>query len=334
MVDAILKKRREDHPRIYLVYSQEQILLENFLKKYLVEFVPEEERAFNLHVMDLGEKWFEEVKNMAQTLPVMASYRQLVLKTYSMRGDDWKAFAQYYSTIPETTRILLLLCGDIDGRLKLVKIIKEEEGLFAINLSSGKKLRSMIELKFKQEGLSITSGAITLLETSFSRDLGRLGQEIQKVLLYFSGKSRVTEGDLQEIVSPDGILADTAIFELVDFVGRRKMGSAIMLLQEMLRRGESEIFILTMMARQFRLMLLSKDLSQEEKNHTLIARRLKEHPYSIKKTLTQSKNYSFSQLERILCRIYEANLHIVTGHLKASLALEILLFDLKEMTAP
>lgn len=332
MVDAILKKKREDQNTVYLVHSQEQILLDNFQKKYVDTFIPKEERAFNLHIKDLGDGWFEEVKNMAQTLPVIASYRHLVLKTRSMKGEDWKRFGESYSKFPETTKILFLCCGDIDGRLKIVRAMKEEGGLFPINLSSGSRLRSMIEMKFKKENLAIASSAVSLLESSFSRDLGRLGQEIQKAILYFSGKSRVTEEDLKEIISHDAIVADTAIFELVDYVGRREMGPAILLMQEMLRKGENAIYILTMLARQFRLILLSKDLSQEESSPALIAKRLKEHPYPIKKALIQSKNFTFHQLERILRRIYEANLHIVTGRFKASLALEILLFELKEMT--
>lgn len=331
MVDAILKKRSGDLKQIYLVHSCEKILLENFLRKYLDRFMPTGERAFNLNIVEAQGDWFPRVKNMISTLPVMASYRQLILWTRSIRGDEWKDLADYLPQIPETSRLLFLCCGEVDGRLKMVKYIKGEGGLFSLSIPQGRALQRMINKRFTQAELQIAPAAVSLLESSFANDLGRLGQEIDKALLYFKGIEAIGEEDLKDIISQDRILGDTVIFQLVDHIGKKEMGAALKLLREMLLKGESEIYILTMIAWQFRLILLSKDLAQDRMKPQEIASRLKEHPFPIKKSLSQANNFSFSQLERIICRVYQANLDIITGRFAPSLALEILLFDLQGM---
>lgn len=331
MVHAILKKRLEDLKQLYLIQSKEPVLLENFLGKYLAQFVPSGDRAFNLNVVDVQGRWFSRVKNMLSTLPVMAPYRQVVLRTPSVKDEEWKELADFLPHIPQTSRLLLLHCGEADGRLKLVRYFKEKGGFFSLSIPKGVELQKMINQRFLQEEITIAPGAVSLLESSFANDLGRLGREIDKALLYFRGVDSIEEEDLKEIISQDRILGDTAIFELVDYIGKKEMGSALKILQEMLLKGESEMYILIMIARQFRLILLSKDLAQEGINSREMANRLQEHPFSIKKSLVQATHFSFSQLERIICRIYQTNLDIITGRFAPPLALEILLFDLKGM---
>jgi DNA polymerase-3 subunit delta len=145
-------------------------------------------------------------------------------------------------------------------------------------------------------------------------------------------KQLIKYSDIKNIISKDRLLKENVIFDFVDAIGKQNNSQALTLLNEMIVDGHSEVGLLMMIARQIRLILQSKVLYKEGKSADQIAKRLKQHPYPIKKCIRQGRNFTISQLESILEILLEVNVNLVTGQDK-ELELELLIIRLGQISS-
>jgi DNA polymerase-3 subunit delta len=170
----------------------------------------------------------------------------------------------------------------------------------------------------------LSTEAVQLLAALVGTDLRLLDQEIEKLLLY-AGDRQVTTDDVQALVSR---ARETSIFDLVDCVGRRQTDRALKLLHGLLDDGEAPLYLLTMLARQVRILIQVSELELSDMAPEAIAGRLKLHPFVVKKGLDQARNFRLDQLERAHERLVETDWAIKTGELDEVLALDMLVVAL------
>ena len=117
------------------------------------------------------------------------------------------------------------------------------------------------------------------------------------------------------------------IFQLVDSVAGRKPGQALKILNELILNGEPIPIILTMIIRQYRLMLNSKLLSMKGYSGSEISRNLSLNPYVGSKIIQLSSKYTVDQLEQRLKMCLNADYSIKTGNTEQRIAVECLIVE-------
>jgi DNA polymerase-3 subunit delta len=120
------------------------------------------------------------------------------------------------------------------------------------------------------------------------------------------------------------------IFDLVDCVGRREADRALRLLHRMLDEEAAPLYLLTMLARQIRILIQVSELREQGHTPKEIASRLKMHPYVVDKGLAQSRNFSMAQLEAAYQRLVETDWAIKAGRSEDVLALDMLVVALTD----
>jgi DNA polymerase-3 subunit delta len=122
---------------------------------------------------------------------------------------------------------------------------------------------------------------------------------------------------------------ETNIFGLVDAVGMRQRQQALEHLHRLLADGANELYILTMIARQVRLLIGVKELSDEERlRPEEIQKRLRiSHRFILDKLLRQVRAFQMSELEKLLNRVLDVDQAIKTGRTEGPLALEMLVLQ-------
>jgi DNA polymerase-3 subunit delta len=104
---------------------------------------------------------------------------------------------------------------------------------------------------------------------------------------------------------------------------------AMHLLQEMLDGGQNELYVLSMVARQVRLVLSVKDLSEGRKlSSSEVGRDLHLRDFVVAKLLEQAKQFSMEALERAHRLVLGADQGIKTGAIAPRLALELLVIEM------
>ena len=128
-----------------------------------------------------------------------------------------------------------------------------------------------------------------------------------------------------EALTPAG--GEAKIFDLVDALGQRRGPPAMRELHKLLER-EEPLYVLGMIVRQFRHMLLAKELLEGRMGEAEIAQTLGLHPYPAEKICAQARTFSLPALERLYRRLLDYDTDIKTGQVEAAAALDTLVASL------
>jgi len=155
-------------------------------------------------------------------------------------------------------------------------------------------------------------------------DLRLLESEVDKLLSYVNGRP-VTKTDVEILVSR---ARETNVFDLVGCLGRRQTDRALKLLHGLLDDGEPALVILSMVARQVRLLIQVSALRTLGLVEGDMARRLGLQPWLPRRLLAQAQNFSMADLEAAHQLLVETDRSIKTGQMEDVLALDLLVVDL------
>ena len=237
--------------------------------------------------------------------------------------------AAYLPGLPPSTVLIFVENRTISASQAVLKLARAQEGNGATFVQQfdppkDRELPGWIHRRVRGKQGTISSDAVTLLAALIGNDLRLLDQEIEKLLLY-AGERQVTSEDVRALVSR---ARETSIFDLVDRVGRRQAAESLRLLHQMLEDGEHPLYLLTMLARQVRILIQVSDLRARRLSDTEMASRLKLHPYVVKKGLAQARNFTMAELETAHQRVVETDWAIKTGKMEDVLALDMLVVGL------
>lgn len=249
-------------------------------------------------------------------------------KALPVQAAGCQELVEYLPRIPQTTRLVLVEPESIGARHPLRCLIAQDEALGyerEFRLPRGKGLARWISRRVRERGGRITPQATAQLVAFVGDNLRLLAQEIEKLLSYVDRARPIAEEDVQLLVSD---VREANIFDMVDALGQRDGEAASRLLHRRLEGGDHPLALLGMMARQIRILIQVKELSQGGLNKEAIARRLRLHPFVVRKALAQERNFSMEQLESIHRRLLETDVAIKRGQMDPVLALDMLIAGL------
>ena len=188
-----------------------------------------------------------------------------------------------------------------------------KDGLLAIeelNTPDARALPAWIVNIARQDGTAIDGRAVQMLATYVGSDLRRLKLELDKLRSYANRRS-ITTADVQLLVSDT---SEALIWDLTDAIGQRDGRKAMRALYALRRNDANPFYLLTMITRQYRIMIKVKDeTTRTPGNEYDIAGRVGESPFPVKKAMTQSRSYALAQLEGILDRLLSSDFAMKTG---------------------
>ena len=188
----------------------------------------------------------------------------------------------------------------------------------------GRQLRDWIRTRADSKGMNVEPAAVNLLAEMIGGDLSTLDSELEKLALYKNGGS-VRDEDVEVLVS---YTREATIFDTVDAMIEGRVGASIRLVQQFLDSGRPGTYLLTMMARQTRLLLLAKDLKERGVPVSDIGNRLRLSGYPLKKTLEQERKFTSSHLSDIHNMILETDISMKSSSIDEITALELLVAEI------
>ncbi|CAG0931598.1 DNA polymerase III subunit delta [Thermoflexales bacterium] len=299
-------------------------------------------RDLNITLLDGRKTTLSEMQHAAEAIPFLADKRLVIVEGLLTRlasrkpkaGDDDAAPAgaakdflngliDYVPRLPETTRLVFVEFQPVNPKHPLIKLADQQKGKTVLDCRQppAGELPRWISERAKKRGGSIEPGAAQRLAALSSGDLRRLDSEINKLLTYVNVQRSVTEKDVNLLVSD---ASTSSVFNLVDALGKRDGKRAIHELHHLLDQGENPLGLLAMIVRQYRLLILVKELQARNLSPDAMAKELGQHPFAIKKINEQARHYQdLSQLEVIYRRLLEIETEIKTGQTSDVLALDL-----------
>ncbi|HUI07040.1 MAG TPA: DNA polymerase III subunit delta [Verrucomicrobiae bacterium] len=246
---------------------------------------------------------------------------------------------------------LLISAIGCDRRKTLYKAIEKlGEVRFFETLEEGKgdsdeEIEAFIQSRLHADGKTMNPEAVQAFRELVAPSLREIANELEKLFLYVGKRREITADDVRAICSAT---RQAVIWELTDALGARRIRRAIGALENLLDAGESSIGVLMMLAAQFRLMLLAKDLMQRQvievrdgpganfqfvkaferlpEEATAHFPRTKEgnlpNAWRLHRCALAAKNFSTEELIRAMELLLEANRQLVSTQLDDRLVLE------------
>lgn len=336
----------------YILHGEEEFGLSEELAR-LRAIMAEDDPAMaelNTSLLDGDRLTLGELRHACDAIPFMTDRRLVVVKGLLSRlspggrgagqaatgGEEPAAnralrddLAAYLPNLPPTTRLVFVEDRELPSSHPILKVAQAEgkkENAFVRLCKKPKdwELPNWIRQRVRSKGGNIDSEATEVLAALVGSDLRLLDQELDKLLIYTDGQP-VTAQDVRLLVSRS---RETSIFDLVDNVGRRETGRALRLLHHLLDEGEPPPYLLAMLARQVRILIQVSELQAQGLTLDEMAKRLKLHPFVVKKGMAQAQNFELPQLEEAHQRLVETDWSIKRGDVEAVVALDMLVVGL------
>ena len=163
----------------------------------------------------------------------------------------------------------------------------------------------------KKSGKKIDLEGWQILVESSGRNLAVLWSEIEKAVIYVGKNASINKQDALAIAATSG---EADVFEFVDDVVSKHRTKALMKLESLVRNGESEIKLLALIVRQFRILGKCQRLTQQGiTDGKALGPALGVHPFFVSKIQGQAKLHSPAKLSDTLCQLAECDFKMKTG---------------------
>ncbi len=311
----------------------------------------------NTHVIDGRKATLAEIENVCETLPFLAEHRLVIIEGLvrrlagsrksrggSKREDQTDAedtgstdsaavearrFIEYIEQIPETTELVLIeedAVGSGPLLRRLMELQRSNQARIVLCQKPGRNdLTGWIRARAAQHTLKLAGEAVNDLAEFVGDDLRQLDQELIKLTDYAAGRT-VTRADVRLLVAATRA---ANIFDLVDSLGMGDTRRAASLMRHMLDiDGEQPLIILTMIARQFRLLLQAKAMQARAARPQEVGQALGIPDWTANKLLNQAARHTFAGLQRALEHVLAADEAIKTGKMTDREAMDVLLAQL------
>jgi DNA polymerase-3 subunit delta len=176
----------------------------------------------------------------------------------------------------------------------------------------------------KNQGGEIESPAAAKLVEMVGVNTRQAGQEIAKLLAYVNWERQVK---VQDVEAVSIVTAQESVFDFVDALANGNGKSAQYLLHRLLE-SEDAFSLWGMVVRQFRLLLLAREVLDSRGGKDEVAQALGVHPFVAEKTTGQARGFTLPVLERIYHKLLEIDEGAKTGQVALELALDTLVVEL------
>lgn len=335
---------------VYLLYGKETFLRDRIFEAIRRQAVPAELEDLNVTVLDGTEGPVGRALDLARTTPFLAPYRVVAVRDWPpLLGTQAKGGAKgetedggadpaapagsgeetallEYLTNPPPTTVLVLLAGEgVDRRRKLFRQLSTQHLAVECQVLKEQELVVWVRDRAEELGKRFELQAARELAQRLPPNLTLIDTELAKLVTYVGDAPAILRADVEAVVPG---MPENNIFELLGCISRRERDRALGLLERMLRDGEPAPRLIFMIARELRLLLTVKVLSEQGQGPTSIEERLHLYPKVVRGLLDATRGFSRTDLVAALGRVLEADVAVKTSQMDPRLVLQLLLLDL------
>lgn len=328
----------EKKPRVYLFYGNDESAMHKLVKGLIDKVMDAAMGDMNITRFQENPR-VEDVRDAAYMIPMFGD-RRLVLVTNAqdwVRGSKNKdSIIKLMEGLPASTALVIQLNLEIDrGNWKdfapahwLRKWMKDQPaGTFfqkECSLPGIGQMPGLIMKEAKEKKGEFSPEAAQELARAIGNDTLIASLEIDKLLNYVDYQRPVTAEDVR-LLTPD--ISPTSVFDMVDAVGERNISKAAQLLHRLLET-EMPIPLFGMIIRQFRLLILAREVLDQGGRKQRIEQTLKVHPFVAEKLEKQTALFNMSQLKEIYQRLLTTDEYMKTGQMDPKIAMEMFVSEL------
>lgn len=335
----------------YVLAGDEIFLLDRCRAAVLKALVPPDLKDFCLSDLDLANSSIFEVLDRALTPSLMAPFQVIFVRnvkqlyTRGAKKEEFAALDRYFRA-PNPQALLLFVADFLRISSDARRMQMDDKARFERLTETLGEHCGMVELAHVNEddamrwavataheaGVRLEADAARELVDALGSDMMPIASELDKLLLYTSGRDHIALGDVEMMVLA---AKQRSLYELTDAISSRNRARALALLQGLLNSSDAgedaAIGHLYMLARTFRQMLviLEKNVRDSRAIWQALWQGFRMPPFAADDLIRQARRYkSRRELTLALRAIARADLELRSSPPDKRLVLERLVYDL------
>ena len=325
---------------IYLIYGEDSLSVEEALASLRGDSSLDDLADINTTTLNGASVSLPELEAAWSTIPFLADRRTVIARGLLARFEqgrgggsarsrgmagEWAALGERLAYVPESTD-LIFVDGAVSRNNPLLSAVRPLAEVRECRVPSVRDMPRWVRERVDMLGAAIEPNAVSALVDAIGNDTRIVDMELQKLALYRSdGMIRLL--DVEAMVS---YVREANIFAAVDAALEGRAGIALRLVHQLIDAGRPPTYVITMIARQVRFLIVAKDMRARGMQQDEIGRRLSIRGYPLTKTMQQEGRFSAERLAEIHRRLLEADLSIKTGAAEDDMALDTLIIALSE----
>ena len=208
----------------------------------------------------------------------------------------------------------------IRSNTKYYKFFKEKKCLEELDNLNKRTFFTWLRKELEENGLKIDQSVIKDLAERTNYDPERCSNEIKKFKL--NNENRIIRKEDIEILTPDTIEKD--IWDLIDAINQGDKVKSISTLEKLSSQTMDPNYILSMLARNLRLVLLTKFLLRKGNDYRAISSELSIPPFTTPSLIKTAENSSDEKLKMLYTKLSNLDYQIKTGKIDANLGISLI----------
>ena len=303
--------RHKNFEPLYFLYGEETFLIDELQDLLIQNAVAPEQRDFNFDLVYGSESEGPAVLSLCSSFPMMADRRLVVVREFD-KLDENRVFTDYASD-PNPSAIVFLACTRKPNlsrhpyrALKKHAVWSEFKSLY------DNKLPGWISNRVEALGYDIEPQAAQHLAEYIGSDLQTAATEIDKVITYAGGRTRLTADD---VVHASGQMRAFNVFELQKAIGKGEYADTMRIAENMLRHASNPtgeaLRMVIMLDRYFQKLwklLTCRSLGKYE-----IAKRIGVSSYFVREYTSSLRTFDRSAIENAFSALLAADYELKGG---------------------
>ncbi|MEX0751007.1 MAG: DNA polymerase III subunit delta [Dehalococcoidia bacterium] len=297
----------------------------------------------NTTVLDGRETSPQELLSHATAVPFLASNRLVIVegllralgeikggRRKKVKDDDpmapWRDVIVTLgdkAAVPETTT-LVFVEGELTKTNVAFSMIAPIARAVEFAALGKNELAPWIDAEAKRRGVKLAPRAITALAQLIGPDLWMLSNELEKLGAYAAGEI-VEQETVAELVSA---ARESRIWDLTDAVVAGDERKALAALSRLLVEGQAAPILAFMVVRQFRQIVLVKDLRERRLRQDEVARQSGVPGFRVEAVGALASRYSWPTLRAAYALLLEADLSVKRGLQDDESSLQLMVHEL------
>ena len=273
-----------------------------------------------------------EILQAVCSYPFMSERRLVIINNLisTSKKNEQDVWIEGLKRIPDST-IVLILEKTNPKVLEKKSLFKELQKLPEVHFYpfaklEGYELKKWVKNRIESSGKKIDNLALQSLVERVGSDLWQMNNEINKII-NLSDQKQINQKMIEENISAN---FEGEIFSLIDAIANKNKKLALELLQKERWSGANDFYLITMLARQIRLLISARSALDDNPqiNKQDLAEIMGVHPFVVQKVLQQAKFFTLDNLKKIHNLLFKFDWQMKTGLIEAGLAVDLIVTEL------
>lgn len=294
---AAKKAKVEDLLPLYLIYGEEDLLLDHALRRLRDRIAEVADLDFNYEAFSGESADALAVVAAANTLPFASERRLVVVRDVDKMNAQNQAVLAEYAKDPAPSACLVLVAHKMRKDSKLLKAVAASGWAFEYKAPTRAEYPARVVDIFATKGRTISLDAASALVRAVGRDLRHLDTEADKIVAYVGERTNVTRGDVEAMVIQT---SPPSVFDFTNALGSRQCARALEVLNELLAEGEEPHGVSAMAVRHIRTLISVRAVIDRGGSKVDVQRDVGMAEWQARTAIEQARNFTPHELSRAL----------------------------------